>query len=142
MGLFFIWNKEFRQDERLVRTLSSKITDAENISVRHEGNTEIYKLDVLEIHFHLSTPNEMKIVAGDETIYTMNCEYDINNELQQHRAHLFYIARNRFQKQQEKAARKSELAKSAAKVQADKEKKKSAEQARLLQIQNAIDRIR
>ncbi|MCQ2575034.1 MAG: hypothetical protein MJ156_02950 [Alphaproteobacteria bacterium] len=146
MGLFMMFNKEYRQDEKLINTLASKFTDTKHIGVKHKGNTEIYDLDTLEIHFNLTTPKELKIMDGDEIIYTMNCEYDAYNEIQQHRAHLFSqlldVARKQFEKQQKEIARKSEFEKSVAKIKADNEKKKSEEQARMLQIQNAINRIK
>ncbi len=146
MGLSLIFNKEYRKEEKLMNTLATKIIGAKYIENRHKDNTEIYDLYGLEIHFNVIS-HELKVLDGKgETVYTMNCEFDADNEFQKHRSmwfsDLLEIARKQLKKQQEKAAHKLELEKGAAKIHSDKEKKKTEEQARLLQIQNAIDRIK
>jgi len=140
-----IFNKQYRNEQKLISEIYKKIRKSAKMEYLH-GNTEIYKLDGVDVLFDiLNYKLSIKDKSGKE-IYTMDCKFSDKDELQQARndwfSSLLDFARTLYKQKtqkQEKMKQASEDAKSKADA---KQKQITAEQAKNTAVLAALDKLR
>ena len=120
--MILIFNKQFRQEEKLIALLAKKLKKSESMTREYgkpgtnEGNTEIYRLDDIDLYLDLGVKSGAgSITVKDKqgvVIYKMDCHYDQYNQMQDARADWFHellmMARDVYQKKAEKAKKYQE----------------------------------
>ena len=143
-----IFNKQYRNEQKLISEIYKKIRKSAKMEYLR-GNTEIYKLDSIDVLFDiLNYKLSVKDKSGKE-IYIMDCKYPEfgdKDELQLARNDWFSalldfartLYKQRSQKQ-EKMKQASENAKTKAET---KQKEKVAEQAENAAVLSALEEMR
>lgn len=154
--MILIFNKQFRQEEKLIALLAKKLKKSESMTREYgkpgtnEGNTEIYRLDDIDLYLNLGVKSgASSITVKDkqgEVIYKMDCHYDPYNQMQEARLDWFHElvmkAREVYKKRVEKAKKYTEA---TAKVNAKRQAQQSlnaTEQQRDAAIKEALSKLR
>ena len=154
--MILIFNKQFRQEEKLIGLLSKKVKKSESMTREYgkagtdEGNTEIYRLDDIDLYLNLGVKGgDSSITVKDKqggVIYKMDCHYEPNDQMQKARTNWFHyllmMVRNVYQERAEKARKYKEA---TAKVNAKRQtqqKLNAAEQQRDTAIKEASSKLR
>ena len=153
--MILIFNKQFRQEEKLIGLLSKKVRKSESITREYgkpgtkEGNMEIYRLDDIDLYMNLGTAADASITVKDKEgnlIYKMDCHYEPNDEMQEARTNWFHdllmMVRDVYQERAEKARKYKEA---TAKVNEKRQTQQSldaAEQQRDTAIKEALSKLR
>ncbi len=127
--MILIFNKQYRQEKGLIDDLKAAIKKSKKMEKDLKGNTEIYKLDTIKIHFDVLTCclKVMKNEPHAEVIADLDCKfvntYSDNAELQRKRFEMFSglleTARQTYNNKIEKAAK---LENATKKILAEKTK--------------------
>lgn len=153
--MILIFNKQFRQEEKLISLLAKKVKKSESITCEYgkpgtnEGNMEIYRLDDIDLYMNVGTAADASITVKDKQgnlVYKMDCHYEPNNQMQEARTNWFHnllmMVRDVYQKRAEKARKYKEA---TAKVNEKRQAKQSlnaTEQQRDAAIKEALSKLR
>ena len=147
--MFLFFNKQFRLEQNLISELAKKIKKSVSFDSCYGGNnsnTEIYKLDNLDIWFDITN---RKIIVFDKSgaeITSLDCHYDELSDMQKARTKWFHdllckVARGRKDAEAEKQKKLQAAEKKA-------EKKQVANWLKIQQelqqksVQAALDKVR
>ena len=144
--MFLIFNKEFRQIESILSDLMAKVKKSEKFVKKYEAQYEIYKLDTIDIHFHISSNTiTVKDKSGKEII-SLDCHYDRYDKLQDAKWNRFGTflgaVRNAYDKRVEKAEKMKNATKKMQKEEATKNQQQKAEVAKQKILSDALDKLR
>lgn len=151
-----IFNKQFRQEEKLISRTVDKIKKSKSIKMKFGkvstdiGTTETYMLDDIDVCFNLGVkggPNSIIIKEKNgNVIYTMDCHFDIYDKMQRARANWFHWLLNKTRDIYNKKPKKAEkLKKATQRVETQKEEKQqqqTVEQTRDSAIKEALSKLR
>lgn len=60
--MILVFNKQYRQEEKLFRELKKKINQSKSMVKGSDGkNAEIYKLDSIDVHFFIGSKYKLKV---------------------------------------------------------------------------------
>ena len=60
--MILVFNKQYRQEEKLFRELKKKINQSKSMVNGSDGkNAEIYKLDSIDVHFFIGSKSKLKV---------------------------------------------------------------------------------
>ena len=160
--MILIFNKQFRQEEKLIMALAKKIKKSESIKCEYDdpntgqGNMGIYRLDDIDLYFNLDNHNPKQIRGSlysitvkdkeGNVIYTMDCHYDMYDQMQNKRNDWFSWLLNKAREVYKERGEKAKKVKAATeKVKAKEQKRQaieSAEQKRNAAIKEALSKLR
>jgi len=135
-----IFNKQYRDEEKIISALAKKIKKSKTIKGHHKINQEIYELDNLVIDLDVTTYT-LSVSSNNKKIIDLNCQYDTYDRLQQVRydwfSYLLDLARKRCIKNFEKDEKNNEKLKKGQKILKDTDKIKQRQAV----LKNALDTI-
>ncbi len=150
--MFLVFNKQYRQEEKLFRELKNKIKKSKSM-VGGSSNKlgEFYKLDSIDIHFFVTSERKLKVfdksyaaiveISADIKGYPNSDEYELSNARFHMFSNLLSFARNNYQKRIEKDKMNQATKKlQEKKAKLDKAAKDKAEAEAV--IANATNRLK
>lgn len=145
--MFIIFNKEYRKYESIMSDLMKKMKKSVNVEKVYEVNTEVYKLDSVDIVFEFTGGNKLVIKdkSGSEII-SLDCYYDRYDELQSAKWDLFsgFLGKIRgmYEKRIETVNKLKAAAEKAKKAEEAKQKAVFAQQAKEKLLNDALEKLR
>ena len=147
--MFLFFNKQFRLEQNLISELAKKIKKSVSFHSCYGGNnsnTEIYKLDNLDIWFDITN---RKIIVFDKSgaeITSLDCHYDELSDMQKARTKWFHdllckVARGRKDAEEEKQ-KKLQAAWLKLQQERKKQKKNMLQELQQKSVQAALDKVR
>ena len=108
--MILIFNKQYRQEFALISDLAKKSKSVIRVS---NGNTELYKLDNININFESITRVLTVTDKNDNVIFDTGCQHT-GNKLQQARYHMFSNLLQRARDTYDRGVDKAKAEKAAA----------------------------
>ena len=141
--MFLIFNKEYRQFEKIMSELYKKAKKSQKMTVKQDPET--YELDTVNVAFDVVKDVLTVTDKAGEEIVSFNCRYSGNDELQNAKFNMFSDLLSRFREiygaRQEK--QKMNRAAQAVKEKAELNAKQKAAEARKNQaLADAYEKLR
>lgn len=147
--MILVFNKQYRQEEKLFRELKSKIKKSQSIAT-YLAQSEVYKLDSIDLYFDV---DEYLLTVKDKSgnvIVELNCKYagapyNDEMELANARNNMFSALLDAARKQYNKRVEKEKLEQATKKAQAKIAEKKKAKKEQALKeaaVTKAYERLK
>lgn len=152
--MILVFNKQYRQEEKLFRELKKKINQSKSMVKGSDGkNAEIYKLDSIDVHFFIGSKYKLKVcdksggVIIDMDIPAFKATpYSDADELGNARwnmfSHLLMATRDVYSKRTEKAKKLEQATQELQKKQAALDKATRDKATAEAVIVNATNRLK
>lgn len=150
--MFLVFNKQFRQEEKLFCELKNKIKKSKSmVGGSNDKLGEFYKLDSIDIHFFVTPKRKLKVFDKSNAVivdidanlkgYAHSDEYKLSSARFNMFSHLLSFARYNYKKRTEKEKMNQATKKlQEKKAKLDKAAKDKAEAEAI--IENAINRLK
>ena len=100
--MLMIFNKQFRTEEKIISELIKKIKKSKKIVMSYVGNAEVYELDTIDISFDTVKHELLVEDKSGKKIMSLDCNYDMHNEMQQARSNWFHEVLNKSRERYDK----------------------------------------
>ncbi len=152
--MILMFNKQYRQEEKLFRELKKKINQSKSMVNGSDGKTgEIYKFDSIDVHFFTGSKSKLKVFdKAGAIIIDMDIPefkatpYSDADELGNARINMFHhllmFTRDVYSKRTEKAKKLKQATKTLQEEQAKLDKAAHDKEAAEAVIANATNRLK
>ena len=125
--MILMFNKQYRQENKLFNTLADKIKKSSSIVQEFKGQARVFELDTIDIYFTVANGQKLKVVTktGEVVVPEMDCSFkqgcSTEDVLQRARHEMFSQLLDFVHKTYEKKAEKAKKMEQATKELQEKQ---------------------